>query len=369
MENVRLDVTALRDPEFLHHALREVSVKAELLPMHQAANHVQEVDIVALLDQLWLLKHLLAVLDTSVLVAHPLLLLMLRAQTAILVLLDISVWKVLCMKLVVLWGITTPFLPRHHGHYCSNGTSNAIPCPEGTFTQSENLTSADECSYCMTGSYCATAGLTEPTGPCAAGYYCERGAISPNPSSSDMYPSNGPCIVEHYCPSGTVAPIPCPIGTFLDTTGGFNVSSCRSCVGGSFCNTSGLTSPTGFCSPGFYCPEGSTVYQPLEYVCPAGMFCPEGSTLPMSCPPGEYQQRTMQAQCELCPEGRTCVNSTADPALCPPHHYCPRGTGVNPPMCPPGTFTYDNTTGLVLPSSCLPCETGRYCRNGVSSGN
>jgi len=255
------------------------------------------------------------------------------------------------------------------GHYCPTGTSNATPCPEGTFTQSENLTSANECSYCVPGSYCGTAGLVEATGPCAAGYYCERGATSPNPSSSTMFPSNGPCPVGNYCPSGTITPIPCPIGTFLDTTGGFNVSSCQSCVGGSFCNTSGLTSPTGFCSAGFYCPGGSTVYQPLEYVCPVGMFCPEGTTLPLPCPPGEYQQLAMQAQCEPCPEGRTCVNSTADPELCPPHRYCPRGTGISPPECPPGTFTYDNTTGLVLPTSCLPCETGRFCRNGVISGN
>ena len=151
--------------------------------------------------------------------------------------------------------MTTPLncLP---GHYCPNGTSNAIPCPEGTFTQSENLTSAEECSYCVPGSYCGTTGLTEATGPCAAGYYCQRGATSPAPSSADMFPSNGPCATGHYCPEGTVAPIPCPIGTFLDSTGGFNVSSCRPCTGGSFCNTSGLTSPTGFCSLGFYCPGG-----------------------------------------------------------------------------------------------------------------
>ena len=208
------------------------------------------------------------------------------------------------------------------GYYCPEGSRIPSPCPTGSFSRSRAVTNASSCEPCPRGRYCSFTGpvMVTEAPPCSAGYICTGDSSTPTPDaeSSDGYP--------------------CPIGTFLDITDGFNVSSCRSCVGGSFCNTSGLTSPTGFCSPGFYCPEGSTVYQPFEYVCPAGMFCPEGSTLPMSCPPGEYQQRTMQAQCELCPKGRTCVNSTADPALCPPHHYCPRGTGVNPRTCPPGTL-------------------------------
>ena len=264
--------------------------------------------------------------------------------------------------------MTTP-LDCIAGHYCPNGTSLPLPCPEGTFTTSTNLSSVEECSYCTSGSYCATPGLADPTGPCTAGYYCQGGAANSIPSSLELFTLNGLCPEGHYCTSGTTVPTPCPIGTFLDSPGGYNVSSCRPCLGGSFCNGTGLTSPSGLCSAGYYCPQGSTVRQPIEFVCPEGMYCPEGVTLPLPCLPGEYQQHPMQAECEACPAGRTCVNSTADPALCPAHHYCPRGTGLNPPECPPGTYTDADVMGLILPTSCLPCKVGRYCRNGVISGN
>ena len=37
---------------------------------------------------------------------------------------------------------------------------------------------------CTPGMYCATAGLSEPTGNCTAGYYCSGLATSPTPSDS-----------------------------------------------------------------------------------------------------------------------------------------------------------------------------------------
>ena len=35
---------------------------------------------------------------------------------------------------------------------------------------------------CTAGKYCLGDGLAEPTGDCAAGWYCQRGAFDPRPS-------------------------------------------------------------------------------------------------------------------------------------------------------------------------------------------
>lgn len=51
------------------------------------------------------------------------------------------------------------------GSYCPAGTGSAIPgCPIGTFSIQQNLKSSNECTTCTGGSYCATTGLTAPTG-------------------------------------------------------------------------------------------------------------------------------------------------------------------------------------------------------------
>ena len=67
--------------------------------------------------------------------------------------------------------------------------------------------------------------LTAPSGLCAAGYYCNSGAIHDHPTmlNSDQCP-NGTvhpiigdlCPIGHYCPEGTVQPIGCPPGSYQD---------------------------------------------------------------------------------------------------------------------------------------------------------
>ena len=50
------------------------------------------------------------------------------------------------------------------GYYCPVGSTGMTPCTAGM--------------------YCATGGLSEPSGNCTAGYYCSGLATSPNPSDS-----------------------------------------------------------------------------------------------------------------------------------------------------------------------------------------
>lgn len=50
-----------------------------------------------------------------------------------------------------------------------------------------------------------------------------------------------PCIAGHYCPLGTgLDPVPCPVNTYLDTTGAAVEADCKSCVKGYICNQTGL---------------------------------------------------------------------------------------------------------------------------------
>lgn len=47
---------------------------------------------------------------------------------------------------------------------------------------------------------------------------------------------------------------------------------CSPCTGGSYCETEGLSTPTGLCAPGYYCPSNDTISarDPNGYLCPIG---------------------------------------------------------------------------------------------------
>ena len=83
----------------------------------------------------------------------------------------------------------------------------------------------------------------------------------------------GICTVGNYCPIGTASPIPCPAGTYSNTSGNTNITDCRLCLAGSYCPSPSIViSYT--CVAGYYCPEGTKDY--LTNGCEAGYYCPEG---------------------------------------------------------------------------------------------
>lgn len=90
------------------------------------------------------------------------------------------------------WGKCT------RGNYCPVATSYPYPCPAGTFSNSEKLTAASECTPCTAGSYCLTRGLTVVTEVCDAGFYCPDGQAEPR---NDAYK----CNPGFYCPAGSSA--------------------------------------------------------------------------------------------------------------------------------------------------------------------
>ena len=62
------------------------------------------------------------------------------------------------------------------GHFCPVGTHRATehPCNPGTYNNNTGLDSAAQCQECPPGFYCQDSGLSEPQGPCMAGYVSRR---------------------------------------------------------------------------------------------------------------------------------------------------------------------------------------------------
>ena len=60
--------------------------------------------------------------------------------------------------------------------------------------------------------YCADAGLHEPTGSCAAGYYCP-------PGQNETAPAAFACEAGYRCPNGTALQLECSAGSYQTATG------------------------------------------------------------------------------------------------------------------------------------------------------
>lgn len=245
------------------------------------------------------------------------------------------------------------------GSYCPRMSSQATLCPNGTFSNWTGLREEQQCVQCTPGQYCLTRGLTEPTGPCTAGYYCTLGAILPDPVD-EVYGDD--CWAGHYCEQGSSLPEKCPSGTYLPTTGARSVGDCILCEAGKFCLEPGKTNVTGNCNPGYFCIEGANNSQPRDgktgNICPIGSFCPEGSAFHQTCPVTSYMDQEGAEECYPCPERHYCPGGEQK-VDCPEGRYCPAQTGVIIEPCPIGTFS--NSRNLKNDSECTLCSSGNFC--------
>lgn len=246
------------------------------------------------------------------------------------------------------------------GYYCPTASNNPreYPCPVGTYNPLPGLRVQEACLKCVEGSYCETPGLSEPTGLCAAGYFCGSGATTRAPLGligSDI------CAQGHYCPEGSVLPTPCPAGTNSTSLGLRRVDECGACTKGYYCPNVGTIRATLLCTGGYYCPGG--VADPATndtLICPAGHQCPEGSNLPLFCESGTYQVRQGQTYCNPCAAGFYCQSALTGAEDCPVGHYCPEGTTYDTEFpCPIGS--YNAVTNLKNSSQCTACTPGAYC--------
>jgi len=304
------------------------------------------------------------------------------------------------------------------GSYCLRATAAPAPCPAGTYSPHPGGESGAVCLPCPAGSYCGTQALTAVSGTCAPGYYCPESSVTATAVAcpSKFYRGHGggrrlsdcalcpsgktcgtatvvpsPCPVGSYCVVGVDVAEACPRGTFGNSTGVRRAEDCTPCTPGSFCQVQGLTEPTGLCSPGYFCLEGSdtsapvnplapmvATITPIGGICPPGGYCPAGSSKPEACPAGTFSNVTGASNvsvCLGCVPGSFCQGSSNPfpSGLCSPGYFCTGGassatqfetpagffTGAGAPApvaCVPGTFNNE-----LRQSSCKPCTAGRFC--------
>ena len=212
------------------------------------------------------------------------------------------------------------------GFYCPANTGSVWQsCPAGTFSATLRLSQESGCTQCTGGYYCGSVNLTAVSGPCNAGYFCQSGVDTATPPGT--VGTGGICPVGHYCEQGTVNPTPCPMGTFSNTTLRTSITDCNNCTAGYYCDTEGLTEPTGMCSAGFYCSSGATTAAPVTTdstggPCPIGKYCMIGTGVAQDCPAGTYNNVEQQSSCTVCPAGFYCVAGSSSPVACP-NGMCP----------------------------------------------
>ncbi|KAE9138231.1 hypothetical protein PF007_g1495 [Phytophthora fragariae] len=322
------------------------------------------------------------------------------------------------------------------GAYCPLGSASPTLCPPGTYNNFTGLESVERCVPCPPGEYCETPGLLLPTGSCHPGYYCTGGAAVPTqmetPSGSfslegatapspcppgryNLYPAQDRCVIcpagfycgwpgtsspticptGSYCPEGTSLPVKCSPGTFAAVQGFVKMEQCESCPSGQYCDSYGLSAPSGPCLAGFVCFGASPVANPVAQsygdVCPVANYCPEGTGSAIACPLGSFRASTggtSLASCSLCPGGKHCsatgltapsgscsagyfcvLNaSSSSPtdgvtgAVCPAGFYCPEASST-PVKCAAGTYAADRGQ-----ASCDECPMGFFC-DGVATSS
>lgn len=153
------------------------------------------------------------------------------------------------------------------------------------------MESKSDCYDCPRGKYCATTGLSAPTGDCTAGYYCDGGSDSATQTD---------CPIGSYCPAGSGYDLDCPVGTYGDGTNKVDFSDtsdathCQACPANNYCKLRGMTTSTiaaYTCGAGHVCTEGAIINTPEspegDY-CSAGSYCPSGNTGEVVCPVGYY---------------------------------------------------------------------------------
>jgi hypothetical protein len=305
------------------------------------------------------------------------------------------------------------------GYVCTRATTAPAACPAGTYNpEVGGSVTAIDCITCPVGSWCGSQALTAPSGSCDPGHYCPAGSTAATEvecpskfyrahrgarSLSDcaLCPSGFTCgnatVTPSLCPQGSYCvvgvdtPEPCKPGTFGNSTGVRRPEDCTPCPPGSYCETMGLTAPTGLCAEGYFCLAGSASRAPVDPlnptvasvtpiggICPPGGYCPQGSAKPEACPAGTFSNVTGAANvtvCLPCTPGSFC-QGTSNPfpsGPCLAGYYCSGGASANtqhetpaghysltgaaaPTPCAPGTFTSEQRQ-----SSCKPCPAGRYC--------
>ncbi|XP_038634724.1 neurogenic locus notch homolog protein 3-like [Scyliorhinus canicula] len=214
--------------------------------------------------------------------------------------------------------------PCPHGSYCPEGTGTfPQPCPVGTFGAFGELRKRSDCTPCLGGFYCSRPGLSKVESYCDPGFYCESGVNTPRPSVHSGHTGNGgECSTGAYCPRNSTVPIPCPPGTYNSETG---QSLCQICLAGYFCLGGTSSTIPLKCPSGHYCPERTRFGE--EYPCPPGTYNSspgqESSAGCLMCPPGQFCERSgLSVPSGKCSPGWYCTGGSVTSKPLPPGSFC-----------------------------------------------
>ena len=209
-------------------------------------------------------------------------------------------------------------------------------------------------------------------GKCPAGFFC------PNASTIEAQP----CPPAHYCAEGAAMPLPCPGGTFSNSSNLRSVAECTACPAGSACSVGSLEPSS--CFPGSFsatsgastcdlCPEGkftSTSGNTACDPCTSGYLCVKGASAPQPCGGGTHANQTVLNitgylssldECVICPAGTSCSVGTDKPVPCLPGSFSAASQASTCDLCPAGKFQR-----LYGQTACIPCTPGFYCRAGAA---
>ncbi|CAG5113265.1 Oidioi.mRNA.OKI2018_I69.chr2.g7385.t1.cds [Oikopleura dioica] len=342
-------------------------------------------------------------------------------------------------------GSENALLDCEEGFYCPKGTDQQLKCFPGTYNTQRGKAEASDCVQCDAGYYCtegmATSPISNASMLCDEGYYCPKDIVlnafltkydlesgdvqqALNRKVGSWGPKQFPCpggtyrdtkgakddkectdcSATKYCPEGspkeldcpdgyvcgakTEVPIPCPKGTYHDTTATPSLSSideCTDCTEGMYCDGEGLTAPRDKCDPGYICFTGSPISNPLDIYgseCSAGGYCEQGSSQLTPCPDGTFSnasRATTDKECVDCRPGLFCDpggSAIIEPTGgCLPGYYCTEKSNTSTQnSCGPGTFCEELssvesscTFGTYNPSfnndSCVACDEGSLCKS------
>jgi hypothetical protein len=268
------------------------------------------------------------------------------------------------------------------GYYCPKGSTSPeqIPCPAGRYGSTEGLKNADCTGPAALGHY-TTLNSTSPIEfLCPAGRYggvvglindgCSSTSATADSLEIGFEQANSGCLsVSHGIGNGGL------VGHTKMGRGDGDLTSISTSCGDTF---------IAYCSPGYWCPPGSTV--PTQRRCGnSSVYCPMGSKAPTLAPPGYYtilglpitgEHRLNQGgdgngvDGDSRRKGPNDMGGTSeleaqtrsDIAICPTGYYCRRG--VRKP-CPRGT--YGSTTGLSTRECSGLAALGHWTREASTS--
>ena len=151
---------------------------------------------------------------------------------------------------------------------------------------------------------------------------------------------SGKCSPGQYCPRGSTNATarPCAAGTFARSVGTALQSECTICPTGHYCTVAAMfpvPCPMGRFAEG----EGMSTAE-CAGPCPEGTFCPPGTSSPNKCPAGRFAPSKGSSECLPCEPGRSVDAPGMNACVaCARGKYSPLLGQATCFECPPGTFS------------------------------